>query len=240
MTLPPIQLRSGWDRVPSCFSSDQAANQKPASAAAPAVRPYYISGRRRTDGDRLIIFLDFEASSLGKRGFPIEVGWAAEDGTEMGCLIRPAPGWDEWSTDAEQVHGIAWDRLVRDGEPHEAVAAGMVQALSGHDLYASAPSWDGQWLSRLLRAAGLPRHALRLGNTKAVQVKTATAILEDVGGMPAALRNMLVAEILDGSRRAFAEVAPAHRALEDARRELRLWQDVRERAEAAAARAGRI
>lgn len=30
----------------------------------------------------MIVFIDFEASSLGKRGFPVEVGWAAEDGSE--------------------------------------------------------------------------------------------------------------------------------------------------------------
>ena len=31
----------------------------------------------------------------------------------------------------------------------------MVEVLSGHDLCASAPSWDGKWLSALLRAADI-------------------------------------------------------------------------------------
>jgi hypothetical protein len=184
----------------------------------------------------LIVFLDFEASSLGKHGFPIEVGWAAEDGTEAGHLIRPAPGWEEWSPDAERIHGIALDRLWHEGEPHEAVAARMVQVLAGHDLYASAPSWDGHWLSRLLRASGLPRHTLRLRDTEEVQTRTVTDIL-DAAGIPGDRRCTLTEDILVPARRAFAKAAPAHRALDDARRELQLWQEVRRRAEEATARA---
>src|SRR5205085_4584975 len=99
----------------------------------------------------------------------------AEDGWEETHLIRPAPGWDDWDARAEAVHGIARDTLEQDGEPHEAVAQRMVDALSGHDLYASAPSWDGKWLSVLLRAAGLPRHALRLGHTDDLFAEIATA-----------------------------------------------------------------
>lgn len=180
----------------------------------------------------MIVFLDFEASSLGKHGFPIEVGWAAEDGTEMSHLIRPAPGWEEWSKNAEQIHGIALDRLLREGEPHDAVAAGMVEVLAGHDLYASAPSWDGQWLSRLLRAAGLPRHALRLRSSKEARLRTATEVVDAASGIPVAARRSLVDDILHASRNAFAGMTPAHRALDDARRELRSWQDVRGRAAA--------
>lgn len=105
----------------------------------------------------MIVFLDFEASGLGKRGFPIEVGWVAEEGMEEGHLIRPAPGWDEWDAQAEQIHGITRDRLLREGTPHDVVARRMIDVLSGHHLFASAPSWDGQWLSKLLRAAKLPR-----------------------------------------------------------------------------------
>jgi len=185
----------------------------------------------------VIVFLDFEASSLGRHGFPIEVGWAAEDGSEMSFLIRPAPGWEEWSNDAERIHGITLDRLRREGAPHEAVAARMMEALSGQEVYASAPSWDGQWLSLLLRASGLPRHALRLRDTEDVQRRAADDILATAEIRPDR-RTALVEAILAAARQAFDAVAPAHRALEDARRELRLWQDVRRRAEAAAAGAG--
>lgn len=183
----------------------------------------------------MIIFIDFEASSLGKRGFPVEVGWVAEDGTEESYLIRPAPGWEEWSAKAEGIHGISLERLQRDGVPHDVVARRMAEALTGHDIFASAPSWDGQWLSKLLRAAGLPRHALRLRDTDEAQHAAALAVLDRGGVSPAARRDLLD-DILEASRRRSKAAPPAHRALEDARGELRLWQDVVRSAEEVVAR----
>ncbi len=183
----------------------------------------------------MIIFIDFEASSLGKQGFPIEVGWAAEDGAEESHLIRPAPGWDEWSAEAESIHGISRERLLREGTPHDTVARRMVETLTGHDLFASAPSWDGQWLSRLLRAAGLPRHALRLRDTDELQRDTALAVLERAG-VPVAARRDLTDDILEANRSRAKAAPPAHRALEDARGELSLWRDVVRSAEELAKR----
>lgn len=183
----------------------------------------------------MIVFLDFEASSLGKGGFPIEVGWAAENGTEEGHLIRPAPGWEEWSAEAEGIHGLTRDRLLREGTPHDAVARRMLETLTGHELCASAPSWDGQWLSKLLRAAGLPRHALRLRDTDEVQCEAALAVLER-GGVPAGDRRGILRGILEPARLAAKAATPAHRALDDARGELRLWREVTRQAEAAAGR----
>jgi hypothetical protein len=107
----------------------------------------------------------------------------------------------------------------------------MIEVLAGQDLYASAPSWDGHWLSLLLRAAGLPRHALRLRDTKALQRETANAIL-DAARIPENRRAALVDDVLAAARRSFDRLPPAHRALEDARRELRLWQEIRRQAKA--------
>ncbi len=177
----------------------------------------------------MIVFLDFEASSLGKRGFPIEVGWAAEDGSEYGALIRPAPGWEEWSADAEAIHGITRERLAREGEPHDRLARRIVERLSGHALYASAPSWDGQWLSRLLRAAGLPRHALRLRDTDEAQVEAAERILSALAERE---RAEAVRDVVEAARAEHEARPPAHRALDDARGELALWREVCRRAEA--------
>lgn len=182
----------------------------------------------------MIVFIDFEASSLGKRGFPIEVGWAAEDGSGEGHLIRPAPGWEEWDASAEAVHGIPREQLEREGEPHGAVARRMLEVLRGHDLYASAPSWDGQWLSRLLRAAGQPRHALRLRDTDEAQLLAARAAL---GGsdLPEGEREAVVLRVIEEARAEDRRAGkPAHRALDDAQRELRLWREVRRRAGEAA------
>lgn len=178
----------------------------------------------------MIVFLDFEASSLGKHGFPIEVGWAAENGTEESHLIRPASGWEEWSEEAEGIHGITRDRLLQEGTPHDAVARRMLEMLTGHDLYASAPSWDGKWLSTLLRAAGLPRHALRLRDTDEAQRDAVLAVLER-GGVPVGARRDILDGILEPARLAAKADAPAHRALEDARGELNLWRNAVRQAE---------
>ncbi|MBP0492821.1 3'-5' exonuclease [Pararoseomonas indoligenes] len=182
----------------------------------------------------MIVFLDFEASGLGKHGFPIEVGWAAEDGTEEKHLIRPAPGWEEWEESAETIHGISRDRLEREGEPHDAVAKRMVEVLTGHDLYASAPSWDGQWLSRLLRAAGQPRHALRLRDTEEARQVAALSAMRQAGLNPAEHSGLLVS-LLGTLTREAEDGTPAHRALDDARRELALWREAKRRTEAAIA-----
>jgi hypothetical protein len=61
------------------------------------------------------VFIDFEASSLNKDSYPVEVAWVFEDGRSRSFLIRPAPGWTDWSAEAEAIHGISRDQLDRDG-----------------------------------------------------------------------------------------------------------------------------
>jgi hypothetical protein len=178
------------------------------------------------------VFLDFEASSLKKNGFPIEVGWVFEEGRAEGHLIRPAPGWTDWDSGAEAIHNIPRARLEREGRPHDAVARRMVETLTGHDLFASAPSWDGKWLSLLLRASGLPRHALRLRDTEVAQAESAAEWLDTLltlGEAAGAIR-----EIIDAVRAEAERSAPRHRAVDDAEEERRRWLEVRRRAEAKA------
>jgi hypothetical protein len=176
----------------------------------------------------VIVFLDFEASGLGRRGFPIEVGWVFEDGRTEEHLIRPAPEWDEWDPEAERIHGLSRERLAREGEPHGQVARRMVEVLSGHALYASAPSWDGQWLSRLLRAAGLPRHALRLRDTEEARRDAALAAIDAAGTDPARHDGLLQA-VMDALEQEARAGMPAHRAVADAEREMALWRGIGER-----------
>jgi len=177
----------------------------------------------------MLVFLDFEASSLAKKGYAIEVAWVFEDGRDEAHLIRPAPDWNDWDAAAEAIHHITQAQLLREGTSHEALARRMVDQLSGHDLTASAPSWDGKWLSALLRAAGLPRHSLRLRDTEEAQRDTARAILEGViaedrlDNEIERLRVKAVAASADGE--------PRHRALDDARGEYARWVAVRVAAE---------
>ena len=172
-------------------------------------------------------FLDFEASSLSDRSHPIEVAWVFQDGRSESHLIAPAPGWDDWNPASEAIHGIALDTLVLDGDPHDAVATRMVEALTDHDLFASAPSWDGKWMSALLRAAGLPRHALRLRDTDDALREIATEILRPV--LPAARLKLEVHNIV-ARVDACCDEPPAHRALADAIGECDRWLRVRQAA----------
>ncbi|MBP1884534.1 transcriptional regulator [Sinorhizobium mexicanum] len=178
----------------------------------------------------MIVFLDFEASSLAKASFPVEVAWVFENGDARTSLIRPAPGWDDWSTEAEAVHGISRSRLDTEGASVDVIAAEMTESLSGHQLYASAPSWDGKWLSVLLRAAGYPRHALRLGVSGDAFTDAARAVL----GHDAA--ETVVAEIVSAVTARTEPATRPHRALPDAMLELKRWRLIRQEAAALASK----
>jgi hypothetical protein len=166
---------------------------------------------------QMLAFLDFEASSLNKDSYPIEVGWVFEDGAAETHLIRPAPDWTDWDPAAERIHGLSRERPQAQGEPAEAVGLRLLDRLQGHDLFVTAPSWDGKWLSVLLRAAGLPRHALRVQNA---DVAHAAAVIQALGSADRA------PEILAEARQGLADEPIRHRALADARQELRLWREV--------------
>jgi hypothetical protein len=176
----------------------------------------------------MLVFMDFEASSLAKRSYPIEVAWVFEDGRSEVHLIRPAPGWTDWGADAEQIHGIGRSTLETDGTPHDVVAKRMVDMLEGHDLLASAPSWDGKWLSALLRSSGFPKHTLRLRDTEDAQRETASALLAKIFPPVDLAKQVEDVIVLTGVRDRHG--AAAHRALADAEEERQRWMAVRDEA----------
>ena len=104
----------------------------------------------------------------------VEIFNRVETGRHYHCYFNPGR---DMPFEAEAVHGLARERVVREGVAHDWVALHMLTALRDVTLYASAPSWDGQWLSRLLRAAGLPRHALRLKATAEAQRRVILDVL---------------------------------------------------------------
>jgi len=175
------------------------------------------------------VFLDFEASSLSDKSHPIEVAWVFEDGRSQSHLIAPAPGWTDWDAAAERIHGLSRETLVRDGAAHDFVARQMVEQLSGHALFASAPSWDGKWLSALLRAAGFPRHTLRLQDTDIALRDAVIRILRD--SVPPDTLEAQVTRLVAWAN-ATKDATPAHRALADAVEERAIWQRVQEQAQA--------
>jgi hypothetical protein len=113
----------------------------------------------------------------------------------------------------------------------------MVEQLTGYTLFASAPSWDGKWLSALLRAAKLPRHALRLRDTEEARAEAARRFLAPV--VPADRLHIEIDDLLTLVDIRRDEGEPAHRALADAQDEHRHWLDIVSGAEAIARKASR-
>jgi hypothetical protein len=182
------------------------------------------------------VFIDFEASSLGKTSYPIEAGWVFEDGRSENMLIRPPPEWTDWDPRSEAIHGISRARLLAEGMPVEAAAHRLLSELGDHLVYASAPSWDGKWLSQLLRGAGLPRHALRLKHTEEARAETAREILAAV--LPAEAVDAAVARVLARAAEKGRAAFVSHRAVEDAERERQVWLEVARLAEEEACAGG--
>jgi hypothetical protein len=174
----------------------------------------------------MLAFVDFEASSLDKRSYPIEVGWVLENGRAESMLIRPERDWTDWSDAAEALHGISRCELVERGLPVAEVAARIVRELSAHDPVASAPSWDGKWLSRLLRSGGQPRHALRLRSTGEARREAVGSVLARALSGDALAQ--AVDDVLALHELRFSAGRTVHRALADAVGERERWLAVRD------------
>jgi hypothetical protein len=104
------------------------------------------------------VFYDFEAS--GFTGFPIEIGWAWQDGSAVKSdsrLIAPAPSWDlagRWEKQAERVHGISIKHLLSEGLSPLYVAQQLNRNLAGRTLYSDSPL-DTGWMAQLFAATSL-------------------------------------------------------------------------------------
>ncbi len=169
----------------------------------------------------MIAFLDFEASSLEKTSYPIEVAWVFETGLSRTALIRPLATWTDWSAKAEAMHGISRELLMSKGIPVGLIAEEMIETLSGHRLYASAPSWDGKWLSVLLRGAGLARHALRLRKSDEAFVEAAR------DGLGASCTDAQIVSLVENTLKTVRSPDRIHRAMPDAVLELERWRAVK-------------
>ena len=98
------------------------------------------------------IFLDCEASSLDKKSFPIEVAWNNVDGTVESYLVniyRYPDSYDDWSREAQSLHGITKQYLSEKGKEPEFIVEQMEKKLRGKRLLTDAPDWDGFWVRRL-------------------------------------------------------------------------------------------
>ena len=110
-----------------------------------------------------LILLDFEASSLSNDSYPIEVGLVlalSPDGPirVWSSLIKPGRDWvlnPDWDPAAERVHHIPKALLATGRPPLEvAKALNVIVGPVGH-AYCDGGHYDGFWLERLFKAAGI-------------------------------------------------------------------------------------
>lgn len=156
----------------------------------------------------MIAFLDCEASSLSDESYPIEIGWAVDDGRPPEShLIIPHPDWTDWDPAAQAVHGISRRQLFEEGKPGPWVARRMLEVLRGHQVYSDAPE-DRRWTRKLLLACGLEDD---------FRIHDARALIE----IEAVKRNKDINGIRNHVTRRFPN---RHRAAEDAAYLRALWR----------------
>lgn len=118
--------------------------------------------RRTTDTGTAMLLerflcIDFEASGLGPRSYPIEIGLADPvTGAVYAWLIRPHPRWlaeGEWNAESAAIHGITPDQLATEGQDATSVYAAMLPLIAARELVSDNPSYDGRWLKALVAAA---------------------------------------------------------------------------------------
>ena len=111
----------------------------------------------QTIPDRQIAFIDLEASGLGPKSWPIEIGWGFVNWPVRDLLIKPADDWSltAWEKSAEDLHGISIDELLIKGTPVLEAALILNAAFANAEVYSDAPDYDGFWLYRLFEAAGV-------------------------------------------------------------------------------------
>jgi len=102
-----------------------------------------------------VAYIDLEASGLGDKSWPIEVGWAKNGEIPQSLLIKPFSDWPRaaWDSSAQSLHGLSIDDLNDHGLDVVHVCKKLNNFLAGATVYSDAPDWDGYWLYRLHTAA---------------------------------------------------------------------------------------
>ncbi|WP_242634293.1 hypothetical protein [Marinobacter salicampi] len=153
-------------------------------------------------------FLDFEASSLDLiASYPIEVGVCLPCGTLHSWLIKPHVRWQDWSSSAEQIHGIARTTLEQEGLEVRAVAHALNELLEGQ-VFCDAWTFDSFWMHRLFRAASIAP----LFQLESVSLLLSTPQVQQW----AAIRQQVISEL----------GLPVHRAANDALILQKTWHQV--------------
>ena len=142
-------------------------------------------------------FIDVEASGLGGRSYPIEVGIITAQGDMYCALLQPDPAWTDWDTAAEAVHQISRPILIQHGKPLLEVARRLNQLLRGQTVYSDAWGNDYAWLAKLFDAAALPM---------LFKLESSRKLLDDAqAGRWAGVKEQVIAELKVARHRASAD-----------------------------------
>ncbi|MDX2028994.1 MAG: hypothetical protein SFW62_10245 [Alphaproteobacteria bacterium] len=111
--------------------------------------------------EQKIFCIDFEASALGPRGYPIEVGVAdVQTGETQAWLIKPTTEWLHeriWSEASETIHGISQNQLLNDGQDPKIIIPEVVNICSDGIVLSDNVKSDSSWFQTLCDAIELPR-----------------------------------------------------------------------------------
>jgi len=157
-----------------------------------------------------IVVIDIEASGLQSTGYPIEIAWCSTDSCAVtSILIRPSSTWTSWDYNAEALHGISREQLMRDGVSVRDAANIFSTATFGAEIYSDAPDWDQYWLSLLLSQAG-------------------SILTKNVNNFDALISNgaHIDGRFTDIKKQAYLMHAPRHRAGNDVKRLLYIYRSL--------------
>lgn len=99
------------------------------------------------------IILDIEASGFGKNSYPIEVGFIDESLNTWCSLIKPEDDWHHWDSEAERMHFISRDCLIKHGKSAKLVAQMLNEQLQNKTVYSDGWMHDFTWISLLFESA---------------------------------------------------------------------------------------
>jgi len=95
-------------------------------------------------------FLDVEASSLGKKSYPIEIAWSDNFGSIESHLINPycVAGWDDWSFSSQHIHEITLKRCREGGVIPRLICDRMSESIQSREaIFADGGEFDTNWVN---------------------------------------------------------------------------------------------
>lgn len=101
--------------------------------------------------------LDLEASGLSIQSYAIEVAVVLHDGSIYHSLIRPPSRWTYWSSEAERIHGISRDMLMKCGKSPSQICRELNELCENQDVFSDCWVHDSVWLRKLYEEAQLER-----------------------------------------------------------------------------------